>query len=47
MFETYYELVRVREKAIDLANGWYIIDTGQSVEEAFSCIEEVLNLLDN
>jgi len=47
MFETYYELVRVRKKAIDLANGWYIIDTGGSVEETFACIKDVLDLLDN
>lgn len=47
MFETYYELVRVRQKAIDLANGWYIIDTGQPIEQTHACIDEVLKLLDN
>jgi len=47
MFETYDELVRVRKKAIDLARGWYIIDTVQPVEKTFACIEDVLNLLDS
>jgi dTMP kinase len=47
MFETYDELVRVREKAINMARGWYIIDTAQSIEDTFSCIEDVLDLLDN
>ncbi len=46
MFETYKELVKVRKKAIDLARGWYIIDTAQPVEKTFACIEDVLNLLD-
>ncbi len=47
MFETYDELVRVREKAINMARGWYIIDTAQPIEDTFSCIEDVLDLLDN
>ena len=47
MFETYGELVKVREKAIDLARGWYIIDTAQPVEKTFSCIEDVLDLIDD
>ena len=47
MFETYDELVKVREKAIDLAREWYIIDTMQPIENTFACIEDVLNLLDN
>lgn len=47
MFETYDELVKAREKAIDLARGWYIIDTAQPVEKTFSCIEELLDLIDD
>ena len=47
MFETYDELVKAREKAIDLARGWYIIDTAQPVEKTFSCIEDVLDLIDD
>ena len=46
MFENYKELVRVRKKALDLANNWYIIDTSQPIEKTYYCIQEVLNLLD-
>jgi len=46
MFETYDELVKVREKAINMAREWYIIDTSQPIEDTFSCIEDVLDLLD-
>ena len=46
MFETYDALMNVREKALALAEGWYIIDTSHSVEETFSSIEHVLKLLD-
>ena len=47
MFENYDELVRVRKKALNLANNWYIIDTDQPVEDTFKCIEEVLVLIEN
>ncbi len=47
MFETYDELVRVRKKAINMARGWYIIDTAQSIEDTYSCIEDALDLLDH
>jgi len=46
MFETHDELVKVREKAIDLAKSWYIIDTMQPIEKTYSCIEDVLDVLD-
>ncbi|MCK4332536.1 MAG: thymidylate kinase, partial [Thermoplasmatales archaeon] len=46
MFETYDELVKVREKAIDLARGWYIIDTAQPIEKTYSQIETILDMLD-
>ena len=47
MFETYEALVKVRKKALALAQGWYIIDTTSSVETTFSSIESVLDLLDS
>jgi len=47
MFETREELLRVRKKAIDLAKGWYIIDTSQSIEKTSSQIVDVLQLLDS
>jgi len=46
MFETHDELVKVREKAIDLAKSWYIIDTMQPIEKTYLCIEDVLDMLD-
>jgi len=46
MFETYKALVRVRKKALDLAKGWNIIDTSESIEQTYSKIEIVLNKLD-
>ncbi|MFO7677807.1 MAG: thymidylate kinase [Thermoplasmatota archaeon] len=46
MFETHEALVRVRKKAIDLAKGWNIIDTMQPIEDTFSRIEKVLDVLD-
>ena len=36
----------IGDKAIDMANDWYIIDTMHPVEETFSCIEGILDLLD-
>jgi len=47
MFETFTELVKVRKKVINLARGWYIIDTAQSIDDTFSCIEHVLDSIDN
>ena len=47
MFENYDELKKVRKKALGLANGWYIIDTSQPIENTFYCINEVLNMIDN
>lgn len=46
MFETYIALVRVRKKALELAEGWIVIDTSQSIEETRVHIEEVLDTLD-
>lgn len=46
MFETYDALVRVRGKAIDLARGWYIIDTAQPIEKTYAQIEIILDMLD-
>lgn len=46
MFETYDALVRVRKKALDLAKGWYIIDTAKPIEDTYAKIEIILDMLD-
>lgn len=46
MFETYDALVKVRKKALALAQGWYIIDTNGSIEDTYSSIEKILDRLD-
>ncbi len=46
MFETQEAFQKVRSKALDLATGWYIINTGQSVEETYRAIEKILDTLD-
>ena len=46
MFETQEAFLKVRAKALDLAQGWYIINTSQSVEHTYSVIENVLDELD-
>ena len=46
MFETLASLKRVHEKAMPLLKGWYIVDTSGSIQQTFSQIQEVLNLLD-
>jgi dTMP kinase len=46
MFETQEAFLKVRAKALDLAKGWYIINTSQSVEHTYSVIENVLDELD-
>ena len=47
MFENLDDLVRVREKALGLVYNWYIIDVSGSVDDAFSRIESVLDMLDS
>ncbi len=47
MFETYDALVRVRSKALNLLEGWFVIDTNQSIDDTWSDIEAVLDSLDN
>jgi len=47
MFETLDELVKVRKKALLLAENWNIIDTTGTVEATFSHIENVLEKIDN
>ena len=47
MFETLEAFLKVRAKALDLAQGWYIINTGKSIEETYSAIEKVLDELDS
>jgi dTMP kinase len=46
MFETQEAFLKVRSKALDLAKGWHIIDTAQSVEQTYSQIEKILDRLD-
>jgi dTMP kinase len=46
MFETLEAFLKVRAKALDLAQGWYIINTKGSIEETFSQIEKILDELD-
>jgi len=46
IFETYEELVKVRDKALLLVKDWYIIDTSLSIEDTFSKIEIILDRLD-
>jgi len=46
MFETLDELVKVRKKALLLAESWNIIDTTGTVEATFSHIENVLEKID-
>ncbi len=47
MFETQEAFLKVRSKALDLAKGWHIINTGQSVEQTYHEIEKILDQLDN
>jgi len=47
MFETLDELVKIRKKALLLAESWNIIDTTDTVEATFSHIESVLEKIDN
>jgi len=47
MFETYRELIKVRKVAMSLAQGWYIIDTSKSIDEASAHIERIISELDN
>jgi dTMP kinase len=46
MFETQDAFLKVRSKALDLAKGWHIIDTGQTVEQTYHEIEKILDRLD-
>jgi dTMP kinase len=46
MFETQEAFLKVRSKALELAKGWHIINTGQSVEETYQAIEKILDQLD-
>lgn len=47
MFENLEDLVKVREKALKLANNWNIINTCQSINEVQKQIEKILDTLDN
>ncbi len=47
MFENLDDLVKVREKALKLANNWKIIDTCQPINDVQKQIEKILDNLDN
>jgi len=46
MFENLEDLTRTREKALRLADGWYIINTEDPIEDVQSRIDEILDRLD-
>lgn len=47
MFESLEALVKVRGKALRLAEGWHIIDTDRSVEQTAADIAAILDHLDH
>ena len=47
MFETQDAFLKVRAKALELAKGWHIINTGQSIEQTYRSIEKILDTLDS
>ena len=46
MFENLDDLTRTREKALRLADGWYIINTEDPIEDVQRRIDEILDRLD-
>lgn len=46
MFENLEELIKIRTKALILANKWHIIHTNRPVEETHAAIDELLDRLD-
>jgi dTMP kinase len=46
MFENLNDLMKVREKAMELAKDWHTINTGQSIELAQKDINNILEKLD-
>jgi dTMP kinase len=46
MFENLNDLMKVREKAMELAKNWHTINTGQSIELAQKDINNILEKLD-
>jgi len=47
MFENLNDLIKVRQKALELSEGWHIINTGKSIEESQKEINKILDSLDN
>ncbi|HRZ18652.1 MAG TPA: thymidylate kinase [Methanofastidiosum sp.] len=47
MFENLDDLIKVREKALELAKDWNIINTCQPISEVQNQIESILDKLDN
>ena len=46
MFENLNDLIKVRQKALELSECWHIINTGKSIEESQKEINEILDSLD-
>ncbi|MGB4611192.1 MAG: thymidylate kinase, partial [Methanothermobacter thermautotrophicus] len=46
MFENLDDLTSTREKALRLADGWYIINTEDPIEDVQRRIDEILDRLD-
>jgi dTMP kinase len=47
MFENLNDLIKVRVKALKLAKGWHIINTGKSIDQAHDDINKILDSLDS
>ncbi len=47
MFENLEDLIKVRQKAIELTPGWYVINTSGTIDEVQENINSILNKLDS
>jgi len=46
IFETYKDLVKVRNKALALTKHWYVIDTSSTIKQTFSSLLKIIKDLD-
>lgn len=46
MFENIHDLIKVRKKALELVQEWYIIDTGDSIQNIQREIDYTLEIID-
>jgi len=46
MFKMLEDLIKVRGKALELANEWHVIDTSGTIEEVQNEIDEIIERLD-